>query len=201
MDLQQEETGTLMANTIHTMSMRLRQTVTRDSGESKVGPELLPGVQGSWVVAGTCMFRKLPLAVEAASERFPLAAGATSAELLLERSQVGVVPFPDQGPALVLSVLLSRLPPSAAAVVLFSSARPPGSSVGLAVARPRSVEVDGGDVGFSGGILTGAADPALRSTASSLVGSSLVPCTSLVVMPCSLSLRPAAGSGCGLEPS
>lgn len=56
-DLQQEETGTLMANTIHTMSMRLRQMVTRDSGESKVGPELLSGVEGSWVVAGTCWFR------------------------------------------------------------------------------------------------------------------------------------------------
>lgn len=152
MDLQQEETGTLMANTIHTMSMRLRQIVMRDGGESKVGPELLSGVKGSWVVAGTCLFRKLPLAVEAASERFPLLPGATSDELLFgRRSHVGVVPFPDQRPALVPSVPFSQLPLSEATVVRFCSARPPGMLVVFAAASVGSVE-DGEDVVFSGGI-------------------------------------------------
>lgn len=146
MDLQQEETGTLMANTIHTMSMRLRQMVMRDSGESKVGPELLSGVKGSSVVAGTCLFRKLPLAVE----RLPLLPAATSAELLFgRRSHVGVVPFPDQRPALVPSVLFPLLP--VATVVLFSSARPPRMLVVFAVASVGAVD-DGEDVVFSAGI-------------------------------------------------
>lgn len=70
-----------MASTIHTMSILLKQMVMRDGGESTVGPELLPGVQGSWVVAGTCLFRKFLLAVEGGSELFPWA-GASSTELL-----------------------------------------------------------------------------------------------------------------------
>lgn len=146
MDLQQEETSTLMANTIHTMSMRLRQMVMRDSGDSNVGPELLSGVQGSWVVAGTCLLRKLPLAVEAASERFSLLP-----ELLFgrRRDQVGVVPFPDHRPALVPSVPFCRSPPSVAVAVLLSSVSPPVLLAGFAVPRPGSVEEDGGEVVFS----------------------------------------------------
>lgn len=69
-----------MANTIHTMSMRLRQIISRDGGGSTVGPEMFPGIQGSCVVAGTCLLRKFPLAVDAISEPFPLA----SLELTLD---------------------------------------------------------------------------------------------------------------------
>lgn len=92
-----------MASTIHTMSILLKQMVMRDSGESTVGPELLSGVQGSWVVAGTCLFRKFPLTVEEGSE---LLLSASSAELLLESSPPNAVTFPNQCPTVALYVLL-----------------------------------------------------------------------------------------------
>ena len=87
-----------MANTIHTMSILFKQMW--DGGESTVGPELLSGVQGSWVVAGTCLFRKFPLS--AVSELFP------SIELLLDSSPLNSVTFPNWCPrGTLLSVPLA----------------------------------------------------------------------------------------------
>lgn len=185
-----------MASTIHTMSILLRQMVMRDSGESTVGPELLSGVQGSWVVAGTCLFRKFPLAVDEGSELFPGESGS-SQELLLGSSPPNAVTFLNQCPRGALSVALlwtsSSVVVSLVAVWLF------GMIVGLCVFSVGPVgvaEVDAEDVRFSGGLSTGATFGSI--TSSSVGGSS---CTSLKVMECgtapracSLSFRPSAGS-------
>lgn len=191
--LQQEDTGTLMASTIHTMSILLKQMVMRDGGGSTLGPELLSGVQGSWVVAGTCLFRKFPLAVEEGS----------TTELLLGSSHADVVTFHDQCARGALSVPLSW-PPLSSAVVLLGSVWPSGLFVRFCVrlSSVGAVEIDVGEVCFSGGIWTGARDVTFLSTASSPVGGSFTSRTSLEVMAwcaCSLSLRPGAGSVSGDE--
>ena len=191
--LQHDDTGTLMASTIQTMSILLKQMVMRDGGESTVGPELLPGVQGSWVVAGTCLFWKLPLAVERGSEPFTWA-DASSAELLLEISPPYAVTFPNQCPWGALSVLLPR---TSSSVVASSGAVWllgifVGSCVLSSVDRAGVATVE---VRFFGG--TGASGGTLNSILSPWVGGSFDPCTSLRVMvwcACSLSFRPNAGS-------
>lgn len=96
--LQHEDTGTLMASTIHTMSIRLKQMVMREEGVSTAWPELLLAAQGSWVVAGTCLFRKLPLAVEDGSELFP-GKSASPPELLYTSPPTAVM-FPRPSVAL-----------------------------------------------------------------------------------------------------
>lgn len=55
-----------MANTIHTISILLRQI--SDDGDLTVGSELLPGAQGSSVAAGSCLLRKFLLNVDRGSE-------------------------------------------------------------------------------------------------------------------------------------
>lgn len=97
-DLQHEDTGTLMASTIHTMSIRLKQMFVHEDGGSTAWPELLLTTKGSWVVAGTCLFRKLPLAVEDGSELFQ-GKSASSTELL-DTSPPTAVTFPSPSVAL-----------------------------------------------------------------------------------------------------
>ncbi len=81
---QHEETGTLMARTNHTMSILSRQMVFFSWGGSCAGPDWFPDPHGPCVVAGTCLFMKLPLAVEGASEMFEsFAAGHESSVLLI----------------------------------------------------------------------------------------------------------------------
>lgn len=52
---QQDDTGTLMASTTHTMSILVRQMVTRLSVESRSGPDWFPEPQGSRVVLGSLL--------------------------------------------------------------------------------------------------------------------------------------------------
>lgn len=179
-DLQHEDTGTLMASTIHTMSIRLRQMAVREEGGSTAWPELLLAPQGSWVVGGTCLFRKLPLAVDDGPQLLP--GKSASPPELLDTSPPTAVTF--HSPSVPLPWTPWN-PPVAASFGVEKLLK----TVAFGVPRPDSV---GGDED-SGELAS------CRSVRSSLVGGSS--CTSLEVMACcalfcprSLTLKPQAVS-------
>lgn len=77
-----------------------------------VGPELFEDIQGSCVVAGTCLLRKLPLAVDAISEPFPMA----TLELTLDSNNP-----PRAVPFLLSKVLASTVMVSLAVILKFDA--------------------------------------------------------------------------------
>lgn len=195
--LQHEDTGTLMASAIHTMSIQLMQTGVP---ESTMWPELLLSVGGSWVVAGTCLFRKLPLAVDDGSELFPWAS-APSTELLLDSSPPNAVTF--SSPRGAPSVPLPRTTWSRASSVVVSLGAVwlSGRIVVLRLISVGVVEVDVGGVGLFRTLSCKVLDATVWLTDVPLVGGSFTLCTSLEVMACCavpracfLSFRPSAGS-------
>lgn len=200
-----EETGTLIANTIHTMSIMFRQMVVGDSWGLTVEPKLLPAAAGSLVVAGTCLLRKFPLSVEGAFELFPrVDASSTRAELLLENRPARPVTCPCWCSIGGLSVPLPRTTRGSSMVPEELTEM----TVGLCDFMLGSVDLTvmgAGEVKFSKGLGTGVAGPSVDFINNWAVGASSTPRTSRRTMvwdtsnsgdpiTCSLSFRPHGGS-------
>lgn len=199
--LQKVATGTLIASTIHTMSIFFKQMSPSDGKQLTAEHEVFPAGRGSLVVAGTCTLGKLPPAVERVSEPFPWA-DVSSTELLLGSSPVGVVRFPSWCPIGGLAVTSpgTSCPSSVVAAVL--------SMVEFSVWRPGSVDrtrLGSVEVTFWDGLESGVTGPSFGSTSNESVGVSFPGCVSRKVMVwctcsagdptlCTLSFRPCADS-------
>lgn len=185
--LQHEDTSTLMASTIHTMAILLKQMSFWDDVESIAVPGLWPGVA---VVIGNCVIWKFPLVVEVGSELFACCSILT--DVLLEKCSPYAVAFPSR------SVLLPWTEPwdwLSTVGMSFAAVRVAGVSVEFCVVTPVTVDgaLDAVKVWFCGGLLT--------VTTNWAVGGSSTPCTSRRVMAwCEdptawfLSFRPRAAS-------